>query len=162
MHIKVDTGMTRLGIAPDDLPALIDAVDLRRVEVEGVYVGVAGGHIRGVNSRGVIAVSGRHREVGQHDIDRALAAGATHMAGIYHGCHRELCRFEVARPIVLEHYLTLFARGLGIEFEDTYKKYVHWGDPERILEDATPCMAANGLDPETARGLVIKTFPAPS
>jgi len=102
------------------------------------------------------------RQMALDDIDRALAAGATHMAGIYHGCHRELCRFEIARPIVLEHYLTLFARGLGIEFEDTYKKYVHWGDPERILEDATPCMAANGLDPETARGLVIKTFPARS
>ena len=92
------------------------------------------------------------------DIDRALAAGATHLAGIYHGCHRELCRFEAERPIVVEHYLTLFARALGIEVEDTYKKYVRWGDPERILEDATPCMAANGVDPEAARGLVIKTF----
>ena len=94
------------------------------------------------------------------DIDRALAAGATHMAGIYHGCHRELCRFEQERPIVFEHYLTLFGRALGIEFEDTYKKYLQWGDPDRILEDATPCMAANGVDPDVARDLVIKTFPA--
>jgi Fe-S oxidoreductase len=100
------------------------------------------------------------RQMALDDIDRALAAGATHMAGIYHGCHRELCRFEAERPIVLEHYLTLFARALGIEFEDSYKKYVLWGDPDRILEDATPCMAANGVDPATARGLVIKTFPA--
>lgn len=92
------------------------------------------------------------------EVDVALAAGATHMAGIYHGCHRELCRFEAERPIVFEHYLTLFARALGIEFEDTYKKYVGWADPDRILADATPCMAANGVDPETARGLVIKTF----
>ena len=61
---------------------------------------------------------------------------------------------------VFEHYLTLFARALGIEFEDTYKKYVLWGDPERILEDASPCMAANGVDPSVARGLVIKTFAA--
>ncbi|HMH53615.1 MAG TPA: (Fe-S)-binding protein [Candidatus Acidoferrum sp.] len=92
------------------------------------------------------------------DIDRALEAGATHIAGIYHGCHRELCRFEAERPIVFEHYLTLFGRALGIEFEDTYKKYMGWGDPERILADATPCMAANGVDLEKARGLVIKTF----
>jgi heterodisulfide reductase subunit D len=92
------------------------------------------------------------------DIDRALAAGATHMAGIYHGCHRELCRFETARPIVFEHYLTLFARALGIEFEDTYKKYVRLGDADRILEEATPCMAGNGVDPAAARALVIKTF----
>jgi hypothetical protein len=102
------------------------------------------------------------RQMVLDDVDRALAAGATHMAGIYHGCHRELCRFEAERPIVFEHYLTLFGRALGIEFEDTYKKYLRWGDPERILEDATPCMAANGMSPEVARGLVIKTFaPAP-
>jgi len=97
-------------------------------------------------------------QMARDDIDRALAAGATHLAGIYHGCQREFCRFEAERPIVVEHYLTLFARGLGIEFEDTYKKYMRWGDPERILEDATPCMAANGIDRATARALVIKTF----
>src|SRR5262249_25508251 len=87
------------------------------------------------------------RQIVLDDIDRALGAGASHMAGVYHGCHRELCRFEAERPIVFEHYLTLFARALGIEFEDTYKKYAGWGDPDRILEDATPCMASNGVDP---------------
>ena len=46
--------------------------------------------------------------------------------------------------------------------EDTYKKYMRWGDPDRILEDATPCLAANGVDPDTARGLIIKTFSATS
>jgi hypothetical protein len=100
------------------------------------------------------------RQMALDDIDRALAAGATHLAGIYHGCHRDQCRFELERPMVVEHYLTLFARALGIEFEDTYKKYMHMGDPERILEDASPCMVANGVDPEKARGLVIKTFSA--
>ena len=99
-----------------------------------------------------------YRHMVLDDIDRALDAGATHIAGIYHGCHRELCRFETERPIVFEHYLTVFARALGIEFEDSYKKYMKWGDPDRILEDATPCMAANGVDAERARGLVIKTF----
>jgi heterodisulfide reductase subunit D len=99
------------------------------------------------------------RQMVLDDTDRALAAGATHMAGIYHGCQRELCRFEAERPIVFEHYLTIFARALDIEFEDTYKKYAAWADPDRILEDASPCMAANGVDPERARGLVIKTFP---
>jgi len=71
---------------------------------------------------------------------------------------RELGRFERERPIVVEHYLTLFGRALGIEFQDTYKRYMHMGDPDRILEEASPCMAANGVDPEKARGLVVKTF----
>jgi Fe-S oxidoreductase len=93
------------------------------------------------------------------DIDRAVAAGATHMAGIYHGCHRMQCGFEAETPLVFEHYLTLFARGLGIEVEDTYKKYRVLGDPERVLEEMTPCMTANGIAPEQARGLVLTTFP---
>ena len=51
-----------------------EAEEMAGVEIASVLVGIAGGHIRGVNSRGVIAVSGKHREVGQHDIDRALDA----------------------------------------------------------------------------------------
>jgi hypothetical protein len=90
--------------------------------------------------------------------DRALAAGADTLAGMYHGCQRQLCPFEAERPIVLEHYITVFARALGIEFEDTFKKYRLWADPERIFEDSTPCQQANGLDPARARDLIERTF----
>jgi Fe-S oxidoreductase len=92
------------------------------------------------------------------ELDRARAAGADTLATIYHGCQRLLCRFEVERPIAIEHYLSVFARGLGIEFEDTYKKYVLWQDPARVLADSTPCQAANAVDPDRARALVEKTF----
>jgi cell division protein FtsA len=44
------------------------------VEVAAVYAGVAGGHIRGVNSRGVVAVSGKDREVSGADVARAVDA----------------------------------------------------------------------------------------
>jgi Fe-S oxidoreductase len=94
------------------------------------------------------------------DIDRARAAGASIMAGIYHGCHRLMCGFEVERPIVFEHYLSVFARGLDIEFEDTYKKHRLWADPERVLADVAPCQQANGLDPGRVRELVERTFGA--
>jgi cell division protein FtsA len=54
--------------------AVGDAEEMAGVEIASVLAGVAGGHIRGVNSRGVIAVSGKHREVSQADVDRALDA----------------------------------------------------------------------------------------
>jgi cell division protein FtsA len=38
------------------------------------FIGIAGGHIKGINSRGVIAVSGKNREIGQADIDRVIDA----------------------------------------------------------------------------------------
>jgi hypothetical protein len=92
------------------------------------------------------------------EIARAHAGGADTLATIYHGCQRLLCGFEAQAPLAIEHYLSVFARGLGIEFEDTYKRWVLSGDPEAILADATPCMEANGVDAERARAFVERTF----
>ncbi len=44
------------------------------VDVEQATVGIAGGHIRSFNSRGVVAVAGKDHAVSQDDIDRVLAA----------------------------------------------------------------------------------------
>jgi len=98
------------------------------------------------------------------EIELARSRRADVLATIYHGCQRMICGFEAEGRITIEHYLSVFARALGIEFEDQFKKYRLWGDPERVLEDATPCMQANGVDPEKARALVMATFarrPAP-
>ena len=54
--------------------AVAEAEEMAGVEIGSVIAGVAGGHIRGINSRGVVAVSGKHREVSQADIERALDA----------------------------------------------------------------------------------------
>ncbi len=44
------------------------------IDIETAVVGIAGGHIRSFNSRGVVAVSGRDRTVIQEDIDRVMEA----------------------------------------------------------------------------------------
>jgi cell division protein FtsA len=54
--------------------AVAEAEQMAGVEVSAVYAGVAGGHIRSVNSRGVVAISGKDREVSQADVDRAIDA----------------------------------------------------------------------------------------
>lgn len=43
-------------------------------EVSSVYTGIAGAHIDGINSRGVVAVTGRGREITKEDIDRVIDA----------------------------------------------------------------------------------------
>jgi cell division protein FtsA len=43
-------------------------------EVREVMVGISGDHIQGINSRGVVAVSGPDREIGQNDVDRVIEA----------------------------------------------------------------------------------------
>jgi cell division protein FtsA len=54
--------------------AVAEAEQMAGVEVAGVYAGVAGGHVRGLNSRGVVAVSGRDREVNEQDVERVVEA----------------------------------------------------------------------------------------
>jgi hypothetical protein len=92
------------------------------------------------------------------EIDRARAGGAAILATVYHGCQRLICGFEAEGRIGIEHYLSVFARGLGIDFEDRYKTYRLWQDPERVLAETTPCQQANRVDPGRARELVLKTF----
>src|SRR5215475_9906738 len=54
--------------------AVADAEQMAGVDVERVWAGVAGGHIRSLNSRGVVAISGREREVSAADVERAVEA----------------------------------------------------------------------------------------
>ena len=43
-------------------------------EVSSVITGIAGSHVEGINSRGVVAVSGRDREINEEDIRRVIDA----------------------------------------------------------------------------------------
>ncbi|MBI2560807.1 MAG: cell division protein FtsA [candidate division NC10 bacterium] len=54
--------------------ALEDAELMAGVEIRTAFVGIAGGHIKGINSRGVIAISGKNREVTRQDIERVIDA----------------------------------------------------------------------------------------
>ncbi len=50
--------------------AVEEAKRMAGVEIDSVYTGISGGHIKGLNSRGVIAV--KRTEVSQADVDRAV------------------------------------------------------------------------------------------
>lgn len=54
--------------------AVDEAEVMAGLQIESVYVGVAGDHIRSVNSRGVVSVVGKHREISREDIDRVIEA----------------------------------------------------------------------------------------
>ena len=42
------------------------------IEIDNVYLGLSGSQIKGFNSRGVVAVAGKNREVGHDDVRRVL------------------------------------------------------------------------------------------
>ncbi len=54
--------------------AIQDAERMAGVQAGAVYAGIAGGHIKGLNSRGVIAVSRRDKEITEEDRLRVIEA----------------------------------------------------------------------------------------
>ena len=42
------------------------------VEIDSAFIGLSGAHIKSFNSRGVIAVSGRNREISREDVKRVI------------------------------------------------------------------------------------------
>ncbi|MBI2571053.1 MAG: cell division protein FtsA [Candidatus Schekmanbacteria bacterium] len=54
--------------------AVDEAERMAGITVDSVFAGIAGGHIKGFNSRGVIAVTGRNREITERDVERVIDA----------------------------------------------------------------------------------------
>ena len=54
--------------------AVDEAEVMAGLQIDSAYVGISGDHIRSVNSRGVVSVTGKHREIGNEDIERVIEA----------------------------------------------------------------------------------------
>ena len=64
-----------LEAAVDSIKKSIEEAELMAgVEIGSVHLGVSGPHIKGFNSRGVVAVAGKNREVTRDDVRRAIDA----------------------------------------------------------------------------------------
>ncbi|MCI0660578.1 MAG: cell division protein FtsA [Acidobacteria bacterium] len=60
-------------LAVDAIKRAVEAAErMSGLSVNNLYVGLAGSHIKGENSQGMIAIPGRHREVTREDIKRAI------------------------------------------------------------------------------------------
>ncbi len=54
--------------------AVDEAEELTGVKIHSVFAGIAGGHVEGINSRGMVGVSRKDREITKDDVDRAIVA----------------------------------------------------------------------------------------
>lgn len=67
--------VVNIDVTVESIRQAIEAAEaMAGVSLDSAFVGIAGGHIKGINSRGVVAVSGKNREVGQADIGRVIEA----------------------------------------------------------------------------------------
>ncbi|HXI13185.1 MAG TPA: cell division protein FtsA [Thermoanaerobaculia bacterium] len=61
--------------ATDAIKKAVDEAEVMAgLQINSVIVGVAGDHIRSINSRGVVSVNGKGKEISREDIDRVIEA----------------------------------------------------------------------------------------
>jgi cell division protein FtsA len=67
--------VVNLEAAVDSIKKAIEEAELMAgVEVDSVHLALSGPHVKGFNSRGVIAVAGKNREISRDDVRRAIDA----------------------------------------------------------------------------------------
>ncbi len=67
--------VVNLEAAVDSIKKAIEEAELTAgVEIDAVYLGLSGAHVKAFNSRGVVAVSGKNREITREDVLRAINA----------------------------------------------------------------------------------------
>jgi cell division protein FtsA len=67
--------VVNLEAAVESIKKAIEEAELMAgVEIAAVHLGISGPHIKGFNSRGVVAVAGKNREVTREDVRRAIEA----------------------------------------------------------------------------------------
>ncbi|MBI2883837.1 MAG: cell division protein FtsA, partial [Candidatus Methylomirabilis oxyfera] len=67
--------VVNIDVTVESIRQAIEAAEaMAGVTLDSAFVGIAGSHIKGINSRGVIAISGKNHEVTQSDVDRVMEA----------------------------------------------------------------------------------------
>jgi cell division protein FtsA len=67
--------VVNLDAAVDSIKHAIEEAELTAgIEIDSVYLALSGAHVKGFNSRGVVAVAGKNREISREDVRRAIDA----------------------------------------------------------------------------------------
>src|SRR5258708_8113369 len=67
--------VVNLEAAVESIKKAIDEAELTAgVEIDSVHLGLSGAHVKAFNSRGVVAVAGKNREITREDVRRAIHA----------------------------------------------------------------------------------------
>src|ERR1041385_5856198 len=75
-------------------------------------------------------------------------------ASAFHGCHRELVKFQPQVTFELLNFMELIGEAVGMHIPDLYKRLSVIGDIDAIVTDTTDLIAAHKLDLETVRDVL--------
>jgi Fe-S oxidoreductase len=93
-------------------------------------------------------------ELREREFAAARAAGVTTFASIFHGCHRELVKFQPDVPFELINFMELVGAAMGIHVPDLYKQLQMLGNIDAIIADSADLIALNGMDLDAVRSAI--------
>jgi Fe-S oxidoreductase len=74
-------------------------------------------------------------------LEEAAGSGAERLVTVCHYCSQALAADARHYDFEIASYIDLVAAALGRPREDKFQRYMRWGDPERILQDAADNIA---------------------
>ena len=80
----------------------------------------------------------------------------TTFASIFHGCHRELVKFQPEVSFELLNFMELIGEAMGIHIPDLYKRLSLMGDIDAIVVDTADLIAVHRLDLDTVRDVLAE------
>jgi hypothetical protein len=95
-------------------------------------------------------------ELREREFAAAAAAGVTTFASIFHGCHRELVKFQPEVSFELLNFMELIGEAMGIHIPDLYKRLSLLRDIDTIIADSADLIEAHRLDLDTVRDVLAQ------
>lgn len=95
-------------------------------------------------------------ELREREFRAAAEAGVTTFASIFHGCHRELIKFQPQVSFETLNFMELIGESMGIHIPDLYKRLRLLGDIDAIVTDTADLIGAYRLDLDTVRDVLAK------
>jgi hypothetical protein len=109
----------------------------------------------GLQSVNLAVLPAYKKELQLKELEAARTAGVDALVAVYHSDHRELCAHERGWPFRIINILEIVGASMGLAREDHYKNLKIKQDVDAILTDAADLVGYHGLDPETARKVVL-------
>ena len=92
----------------------------------------------------------------EREFRAAAEVGETTFASIFHGCHRELVKFQPEVSFELLNFMELIGEAMGIHIPDLYKRLTLIGDIDAIVADTADLIAIHRLDLDTVRDVLAQ------
>jgi len=95
-------------------------------------------------------------ELREREFRAAAEAGVTTFASVFHGCHRELVKFQPDVSFELLNFMELIGEAMGMHIPDLYKRLSLIGDIDTIIADSADLIAAHRLDLDSVRDVLAQ------